>query len=903
MAKFIFREQGDRSCYCDYRLFIEGIEVTKWCLDQVTWSIGGTDSMNTLSFRLANAEDTWILTTKNLCTESGIPESKRWRKTTDLYDESAKYGIWRKKQARNLKDPRTGQWTYPLNPYTPVFHTHDTIRLFIRNPYSYEDLWMPAFTGFIEHHPMTDDYITGVRPLSFNCYCLKGVLKRMRVNINPIQNAANANKEELAQAVSTVNQFIARDAVLGDEAGFYTDLHSARGLNHVLAGKDFKQAVLFLLLGEAATVSHPGSPDSGVITDAIRVLDNYGGALQTTVNVPVAQQAAYNPTDAATTQPHVSGQVGRLERGETIEYPGSGNKILEDWHDLALLGKSRSYLTSRQVDLLGAATTADNLKGSPWNGQVHMLLPSSGTNAARFVQASLNANPDFKQGFNFETRLDMINQICRTLDYQWYVTPIGDVAFEFPMFDFDPDAFGLNKAIFQVKQHLITGNLEDEAGDIPTAMVITGTDAITQLESRRLSGEQRAQDPTRLVIYSPHLAQRLGANVETLSAPVGVGGIADSAGNMNQAQGAEGLEQWGMLQFQKRLGQSSLMTLPLPWRPWLLPNRPLHNEVRERIGLLGNITHTLTTGQPGTTDVQNLYVRTLGPDLKFRYFSSGGSNMPINYAAMYTKSGDTKHSGIVSTRNIGKGSSRGTKAQPGSRVERSQRRPYSTARELKSIPIRLAGIDWMAAKFHSGQPFSQLPDTVLIHSGSSGPALAEYIANPRAEPNSRGASLHTDGKWYRKVSTHFSWSETKRALVQQVSLRIIAWHGGGSRFLRKGGMNYRAYGIELPGPWRSNPRSEQEKQQLRALLIKLKEAIPSLRFITGHEFVLPKLKRDPGPGVNAGWFEGLGYEVFWDSNARNTVEPKISTQDKPEQDPSHVPQSGDKPKCEYCKDI
>jgi N-acetyl-anhydromuramyl-L-alanine amidase AmpD len=175
--------------------------------------------------------------------------------------------------------------------------------------------------------------------------------------------------------------------------------------------------------------------------------------------------------------------------------------------------------------------------------------------------------------------------------------------------------------------------------------------------------------------------------------------------------------------------------------------------------------------------------------------------------------------------------------------------PHPTEPTLTTWPERLEDYEWMPA-YHadSGDLFVNPPDLIVIHSGARGAGVAEYL------------SSCGDG---REVSAHFSWSSTRGGFVQQVSLKREAWHAGGSLFFGQGGINMRSIGIELPGPWDWNPRPDDQKDKLRALLAALKSSLASLKIITAHSFIATN-RRDPGPGVNASWFDGLGFEkVIW----------------------------------------
>jgi hypothetical protein len=824
LAKFIFKEGKHDTYWMDFRLWIEGVDVTKWVTGTVSWSLAGTDSQNQLSFTLANQEDTWILTKQNLCKDT--PQSKRWRKTDDLNDERAKKSIWERKDKRNKDggyDEKLQLWTYPLNPNTSVFHTHDCVRLFVRNPLSRGNYWIPAFTGFIDHHPMSDDYITGTRPLNFTCYCLKGVMKRMRVGTNPIPAASQPTKQALASAKKTVEQFIAKDAVFSDDAGYFSDLYTASGLNHVLAGKNFEQSIYFLLLGETAAVEFPSSKKGSIINnESVVKLKVQGGAAETSIvkrplsggdkisddqvrlrakrksekfikqwrkNNPsatkeeiettrknyeseVRAQIETRPTTEAKPLGYARGQVGRLQKGQVLTYPpeSAKEKTLEDWQELVLYGSSRAQMTESEMIQWGKATVSDNLRGSPWAAAVHMLLPKDGTAASTFVQAKFSSGNEFKSGFNFSTRYDLVNETCRPLDYQWYVSPLGDVMFEFPMMDFEPQAFGYFRSVLTGDLHLSDSNIEDEAGEIPTALVVTGQENVAQLQGVRLQGDQRALDLGRLVVYSPVLAKRLGAKVETMSAPTGIGAVSSKNSDALRSQSVKGLEAWANLQFQKRLGQSSTLTCPLPFRIWLTPNRPFLQLVRERMGIIGTVSHSLIITGEATTDLSMLYVRTLGPDLNWRYFSTGGANMPLSYASMFTSTGDQQHSGVVSARPIAPGSGR----PPGTRSQKYNQPGAITPEDLKA---KVHGVEFSVDQLRSIDP--KLPQLRPKFAG----LIAETLLALRAaghqakihnafRSQAQQSKLAAKGRGPSKVGPH-NWG-----LAADIIDRRYAWCGG-----------------------------------------------------------------------------------------------------------------------------
>lgn len=164
-------------------------------------------------------------------------------------------------------------------------------------------------------------------------------------------------------------------------------------------------------------------------------------------------------------------------------------------------------------------------------------------------------------------------------------------------------------------------------------------------------------------------------------------------------------------------------------------------------------------------------------------------------------------------------------------------------------PKRLTGYEWVPATYaHQSRLFRRPPDVLVVHSGAFQPDVASYLANIR------------DGRY---VSAHFAWDVQRCAnavMVQQVPLIRQAWHAGGSTFMGRKAVNARSIGIELPGPWGEDPRSNEQRLQLRELVRRLCEVFPSLRYVVRHSDIKAS-KRDPGPGFAWEWLEGLGLEM------------------------------------------
>ena len=150
---------------------------------------------------------------------------------------------------------------------------------------------------------------------------------------------------------------------------------------------------------------------------------------------------------------------------------------------------------------------------------------------------------------------------------------------------------------------------------------------------------------------------------------------------------------------------------------------------------------------------------------------------------------------------------------------------------LLEWPEKIPGRIFLHDKDYSRQRHP--PTGMVIHSGERGEGLAE-------------ASLKMD------ISYHFAWSSTHKCFVQLVSCQNRAWHAGsqGNHWL----------GIALTGPWHQRERSDAELKDFRLLVKQIQEAFNwTIKYWCRHSDI-DIHKRDPGPGFNGKWLDGLGVE-------------------------------------------
>ena len=476
----------------------------------------------------------------------------------------------RKKFMRNVIDWDTGDARWPLQVRSAVLHKNDPVRIFLHNPFTQSNFWLFGFTGFVSEYPTTYDYLTGQSTIQVQCYDIKSLLQKMRVQ----QNTVFPTREPAP--------------LFKDRSSIFADLIAPNGdrLTHVFANNSFENTVAILTTG--TTIDRRGQGR------------RFG--------------------------------VGDLTVGKVVTYPSDesddpnsdvNRTTLEEWHTLCLNGPAElmvqdeiantTPLTSADVEELGRGTTSDG-PYAPTRAYVHFLLPRAGTAAYNLTQTTFDAGSEQR---DFATRFEIISDFCARLDYEFTVLPNGDLAFEFPMYDFMPEDFGDYKPMFEVDYHLMSGNVADESGEIVSAIVVSGGPPRSDLN--------KFQDaPLKLVprgvIQSSLIASRVGVTVEEVSLPF--------------VQNSARLRSLGFIEFQKRLAAANQMDMEFGFRPFWMPNRPVYNIVEQRMGLTSSVTDTMQLFGACNTSGALRFIRHVRPDGTFR-FVTGGDSMPISYRKIF----------------------------------------------------------------------------------------------------------------------------------------------------------------------------------------------------------------------------------------------------------------------------
>lgn len=241
-------------------------------------------------------------------------------------------------------------------------------------------------------------------------------------------------------------------------------------------------------------------------------------------------------------------------------------------------------------------------------------------------------------------RYDLINEFCTKLDYQWYVSPMGDIFFEFPMADFFPADFGSWKDAFTFDYHLKSGSYNDESIEPPTVLKVQGHLSDNSQASANADGITNGLLSMGFII-APTLVRRLGVNMAQEVYPQMVGKNA-------QQSAVRSALKWGMVDFQRKLSGMVTFDNGVEYRPFLMPNRPVLTVPRQRIGLITSIDHSMDIDSTCGTHFSTTYTRHLDASLNGWTCLFGTPSMPINYRDLLFGKGDlddtsTKHSGMI----------------------------------------------------------------------------------------------------------------------------------------------------------------------------------------------------------------------------------------------------------------
>lgn len=184
-----FVELKHQAFYHDVIVYVEGQEISDYLIGSISVTYGLGSSPNKCEFKIDNAGHKFTLTPENLQEEKfRAVEHTRGLGNAFDYAETAKKEIFdRKKNPEyNPVDSQSGGRRFPLHHWSTIFHKNDSVRVWIHNPASERDEWLPVFTGYVVNKPVSEDYITGENTVSVTCQDIRYLMSNMRVNTNSV---------------------------------------------------------------------------------------------------------------------------------------------------------------------------------------------------------------------------------------------------------------------------------------------------------------------------------------------------------------------------------------------------------------------------------------------------------------------------------------------------------------------------------------------------------------------------------------------------------------------------------------------------------------------------------------------------------------------------------------------
>lgn len=631
-VSFNFKEEQHGVLYHNIRIYIAGADVTPWLTGSVSIKKADRDGIGSASFTLANTYRAFEITEENINTKLKTP---RFRLTDPYgpdgaYSELAKHVIHKNKteSSQNVKHevssiprnvPQNQTMTdstsqsyilqddrktidskqmvsstvdkYNFNIGSLVFHKYDPIRIFVANPFSQtDDQWVCEFTGVVDTKPYSQNYVNGESIVNITCQDIRILMQSMRTQINPFASVSNENSLFFSKNVAKNNV----------NAGFWNDLVVTKGssdksLAHVLGGLTWFDSIKFLLLGQ------------------------YDGKTY--------------------------GKVGDLSLGEVRTYSASWKKDqriakLQDWNNLVIFGKSRKWLSKSVMREIGENTFPGKI-WAPEKAYIHFLTPDSGLPVGNTIATSVAGG--MVAQVDWVSRLELVARLCKDIDYQFHITGIGDLVFEFPFYDFMPSDFGATyNSLYTFKYQMTNDNINDEGGTPISALQITSTPLSEELSQNHpndanFSGPQPAST-WKKIIFSNVLASRIGPHIETYHVP----GIASPT---SDPATQDKLATLGLIEFNKRLAQFNTFDITAAYRALIGVNRPIYHAIKERMGISTTVSETWNIRQDATLNVDLSYTRKRELDGAWR-FITGGEAAPISYSYLFEDSYMINNQGV-----------------------------------------------------------------------------------------------------------------------------------------------------------------------------------------------------------------------------------------------------------------
>ncbi len=611
----------------DVLIFIQGVEVSEFCQGQIQIDKNTIEGQNRATFTLSNVSDRFIWSEANLRDVLGTTNPVELRRIQELqgrvnaggaeltednlaasleldkllksrftdHSEEVKRQVFeyksnseRNPRIRNAKNtPLFAR--FDLQPNRCCFGRMDPIRIFSLYPFrvpgrnglsEQKELWIPEFTGYIWNCSIEDDDINGASTVTVEAVDFsQAVLRRMRISADV--NSGITNPLDLVgfAPLSTTN--LAGNLVSGAGNAVNETRQRATELAQSLSDRFFDPKSTQFYDDVAGSIQNQQFFPELPMEDAI---------VELLVFKEQALQAGLGNRG-----------VRNVSLGGSFFYDSASQDrttartYLEDWHRFCLFGPKRRPWTREEVNAVGKETTTDG-DYNPSNVRLWFMLPKEGTGPKSVTDlATVSANMTHE--INWTTRAEVLHKLVDSIDYRMFISPVGDLICEFAMADFRPEDFGEFKDSFRVNRGLINSSFGDEEGD-PLAGLVVMTGFAQGVPSAKSDVAEAFYQKS--FVFSPYIAARYGMTTDSTQLP------------FLRAADKAIAQQRAIIEFQKRNAQCNVLNCSFSYRPFLLPNRPIHHLRRTRMGTIVSLNTAFTFGSDtgATTGVALENVRT-----------------------------------------------------------------------------------------------------------------------------------------------------------------------------------------------------------------------------------------------------------------------------------------------------
>jgi len=709
-----------RYAYPKYKVFIYGVEVTDDVVAITSESHDGA-SPNTCQITLVNELDRYTINTNDIVSINGLTDfdiahlaNAPWitrdpasvntaagtklptntkivdtRKkeilskksnavykskiTTEERQSTMPHGIVNNKEITDYFGTSISR--FPITDGSPVFHSMDQVRVFMRDPFD-PSRWYHYFTGFVSDMSDTINE-NNEATLTIVVEDPTKLLRYTRVFINP--GVLDA-KHMITNSDLTAHSFHANffHGFTLPEV-FFTLIFGPDLVGALDANKEVSPITGSVIKTKLRGIGHFSWFNSGIYTfgkdDLLHTQQAFNAASKSDVTADIALAMVTDKTelstrksrkqvDMETWQAIIDHEVQPSDlysmayRNDTGDTGDESNIInLEDINTFVSIAHRR---TDNVIDIesvinyIGTDTETYPVDA----GRLLMLIPGNfGTdNKKVVVNDIIQAYP---MNSEWKSAGSILYDISARVQFSMYCTPRGDIVVEFPLYDFDPDDFGVNEIPSAAYQSMLNAIGDEHAasyermapgkgrGPYSKLYTINKCDTIT-CESAFIDTKvyTMATCPTSIfqnyetlpntsiigkltVISLPDLIPLYGARNIPLTLP----------GYIVTPEAAE---------YAARIALNKLNAEAHTVKATHLPqigigvNRPIYIEKRNCIATTKNITQTITWGSSGDMSTSlGLYATrvwdgTIDEDNNIVYTPIGGpASRALNYKLMY----------------------------------------------------------------------------------------------------------------------------------------------------------------------------------------------------------------------------------------------------------------------------